>query len=138
MTIEEAVGLVLQVQFLAKGGDVFLLDMGKPVKIIELAYQMAKLNGKTIKDKTNPNGDLEMIEIGLRPGEKLYEELLISGKSISTKHSLIYKAIESVLPYEVIEESIKNIELNIRKNNKDNAIKCLKEIVPEWEIENNI
>ena len=138
MTIEEAVGLVLQVLFLAKGGDVFLLDMGKPVKIIELAYQMAKLNGKTIKDKTNPNGDLEMIEIGLRPGEKLYEELLISGKSISTKHSLIYKAIESVLPYEVIEESIKNIELNIRKNNKDNAIKCLKEIVPEWEIENNI
>ena len=137
MTIEEAVGLVLQVQTLAKGGDVFLLDMGKPVKIIDLAYQMAKLNGKTIKDTSNPEGDLEIVEIGLRPGEKLYEELLISGKSITTQHPLIYKAIESELPYEVIEKSIKTIERNISKNNKSGAIKCLKEIVPEWEIETN-
>ncbi|MBO8232399.1 polysaccharide biosynthesis protein [Prochlorococcus marinus str. MU1402] len=134
MTIEEAVGLVLQVQSLAKGGDVFLLDMGKPVKIIDLAYQMAKLNGKIIKDSTNPHGDIDIIEIGLRPGEKLYEELLISGKSIRTQHPLIYKAIESLLPYEEIEEAIQKIKLHISKNNKNDAIKCLKEMVPEWEI----
>tara|TARA_B100000212_G_scaffold89261_1_gene65443 strand:- start:17368 stop:19245 length:1878 start_codon:yes stop_codon:yes gene_type:complete len=138
MTIEEAVGLVLQVQTLAKGGDVFLLDMGKPVKIIDLAYQMAKLNGKTIKDRSNPNGDLEILEIGLRPGEKLYEELLISGKSLQTEHPLIYNALETGLPYDVIEESIKNIGLHISRNNKNDAIKCLKEVVPEWEIEQNI
>ena len=136
MTIEEAVALVLHVKVLAKGGDVFLLDMGKPVKIIDLAYQMAKLNGKTIKDNSNPHGDLEIIEIGLRPGEKLYEELLISGKSITTENPLIYKAIEKLLPYEVIEESIKNIAAYIEKNNQKDAINCLKEIVPEWKIEN--
>ena len=138
MTIEEAVGLVLQVQFLAKGGDVFLLDMGKPVKIIDLAYQMAKLNGKTVKGTTHPDGDLEIVEIGLRPGEKLYEELLISGKSVKTQHPLIYKALESMLPYEIIEEFIRKIGLSISKNNKNHAIKLLKEIVPEWEIETNI
>ena len=138
MTIEEAVGLVLQVQFLAKGGDVFLLDMGKPVKIIDLAHQMAKLNGKTVKGTTHPDGDLEIVEIGLRPGEKLYEELLISGKSVKTQHPLIYKALESMLPYEIIEEFIRKIGLSISKNNKNHAIKLLKEIVPEWEIETNI
>ena len=78
MTIEEASQLVIQSAFLAQGGETFLLDMGKPVKILDLAKQMIYLTGHTIKDENNLNGDIEIIKIGLRPGEKLYEELLIS------------------------------------------------------------
>ena len=90
MTIKEAAQLVIQSVALAEGGEVFLLDMGIPVKIIDLAEKMIKLNGLSIKNKKNPSGDIEIVSSGIRPGEKLYEELLIDSESIKTKHSKIF------------------------------------------------
>ena len=95
MTIEEACLLVIQSLALAKGGDLFLLDMGEPVSISHLASQMVLLSGLSIKDKSNPDGDIEIITTGLRPGEKLYEELLIEGESIKTNHPLIFTSNEN-------------------------------------------
>ena len=89
MTIPEAAQLVIQASSLAKGGDVFVLDMGEPIKIYDLAEQMINLSGLKIKNLNNPNGDIEIKITGLRPGEKLYEELLIDGNPERTKHPLI-------------------------------------------------
>ena len=86
MTIPEAAQLVIQAGAMAKGGDVFVLDMGEPVKIIDLAKQMIELSGLTIKDRSQPDGDIEIKIVGLRPGEKLYEELLI-GEGSGGYHS---------------------------------------------------
>ena len=83
MTISEACELVLQSSFLANGGEVFLLDMGEPVLIKNLAEQMISLSGLSIKNKKNPNGDIEIKYTGLKDGEKLYEELLIDSKIVS-------------------------------------------------------
>ena len=80
MTIPEAAKLVIQAAALAKGGEIFILDMGNPVKILDLAKQMISLSGLTLKDENNEKGDIAIFETGLRPGEKLYEELLINGK----------------------------------------------------------
>ena len=96
MTIPEAAQLVIQAMVLAKGGEVFLLDMGEPVKIYDLARQMIKLSGLSIRNETNKSSDIEIIN-GLRPGEKLYEELLIDSKALKTKHDLIFKANEKSL-----------------------------------------
>ena len=83
MTIPEAASLVLQASVLAEGGDVLLLDMGEPVRIRALAEQMVRLSGLSLRDATNPAGDIEIVCTGLRPGEKLYEELLIDAESLS-------------------------------------------------------
>ena len=132
MTIEEASQLVIQAAELALGGDLFVLDMGKPIKIIELAEQMIKLSGLTIKDEKNPNGDIEIIFTGLRPGEKLFEELLIDAECLGTSHPLIFRAIEkSIDPPKLwnrldkLERELKEFELNL-------VIKSLSELVPEW------
>jgi FlaA1/EpsC-like NDP-sugar epimerase len=94
MTIPEAAQLVIQAGAMGKGGDVFVLDMGKPVKIIDLAIKMTHLMGLTIKDKGNPEGDIAIHYSGLRPGEKLYEELLIDDKAQKTSHKRILSANE--------------------------------------------
>ena len=91
MTIKEAVHLVLNASAMANGGEVFLLKMGEPVRIVDLAEQMIKLSGLSIKNKKNPNGDIEISFTGLRPGEKLFEELLINAESQTTNNSLIFK-----------------------------------------------
>jgi len=95
MMISEASSLVIQAGAMAKGGEVFLLDMGKPVKILDLAKNMVHLSGLQIKDQENPDGDIEIVFSGLRPGEKLYEELLVSAKSEKTLHPMIYSASEN-------------------------------------------
>jgi len=135
MTIEEASQLVLQAAFLAKGGETFLLDMGKPVKIIDLARQMIFLNGLTVKDKNNMNGDIEIKNIGLRPGEKLYEELLISGKSIPTAHPLIYLEKDEIDSEKLLflNKKIEELEYFIEQKNELKTLDLLSEIVPEWE-----
>ena len=102
MTMPEAAQLVIQATALSKGGEVFILDMGQPVKIKDLAEQMIRLSGLNVKTKNNLNGDIEIITTGLRPGEKLYEELLIEGDSMNTPHPLIFKAKEETIPYEEI------------------------------------
>ena len=98
MTIPEAATLVLQASVFAQGGDVFLLDMGEPVRIKALAEQMVRLSGLSLRDSANPDGDIEIVCTGLRPGEKLYEELLIDAESHPTVHPLIYRAQERSIP----------------------------------------
>ena len=132
MTIPEAAELVLQTTFMSKGGEVFLLDMGIPIKIKELAEKMIRSSGLTIKSDLNPHGDIEIEIIGLRPGEKMYEELLIDGKSIKTEHPIIYKAIEKSLPGDFLLEKISNLEVAIDNFNVEEALDILKEVVPEW------
>jgi len=100
MTIPEAAQLVIQAGAMGKGGDVFVLDMGNPVKIIDLAYKMAHLMGFTIKDKENPNGEIAIEFSGLRPGEKLYEELLIGDAAKKTEHERILTANEISIPWD--------------------------------------
>ncbi len=131
MTIKEAAELLLQSSTMAVGGDVFLLDMGKPIKIVDLACQMIELSGLKIKDKNNPEGDIEIYELGIRSGEKLYEELLIDAKAKKTFHPLIFKAVEKSIPYNQLIFLLKEIKLAIEENNKSKVLKCLIKAVPE-------
>jgi len=116
MTINEASYLVIQAGTLARGGEVFLLDMGEPVKINKLAEDLIKLHGLSIKDEKNPTGDIEIIYSGLRPGEKLYEELLIDATSRKTSHPRIYSAEESFLTKRELNKALKAIKFAIEKN----------------------
>ena len=132
MSISEAAQLVIQTSELARGGEVFLLDMGDPVFIKDLAYQMVMLSGASVKDKNNIKGDIEIKEIGLRPGEKLYEELLIDSESISTSHPLIFRAIEKKLDEEFFKFRLKKLISSLEKKDLDGALISAKELVPEW------
>jgi FlaA1/EpsC-like NDP-sugar epimerase len=100
MTIPEAAQLVIQAGAMAHGGDVFVLDMGEPVRIIDLAQRMVELSGLQVKSGANPTGDIEIQITGLRPGEKLYEELLIGDNPQPTQHTRIMKALEDYLPWD--------------------------------------
>lgn len=111
MTIPEAANLVIQAGAMAQGGEVFVLDMGNPVKIIDLARRMIHLSGYKVKDKSNPNGDIEIIFSGLRPGEKLYEELIIGDNNIEpTLHNLIMQAREHSFELSDIENTFAQLE----------------------------
>jgi FlaA1/EpsC-like NDP-sugar epimerase len=99
MTIPEAAQLVLQAGAMGQGGDVFVLDMGEPVRILDLARQMVRLSGLEVRDDENPEGDIEIVFTGLRPGEKLYEELLIGEQDEPTEHPRIRRAREEGLPW---------------------------------------
>lgn len=104
MTISEAAQLVLQAGAMAQGGEVFLLDMGKPVRIFDLARRIIELSGATVRDDANPDGDFAIEITGLRPGEKLYEELLIGDNPLGTDHPRIMKARERMWPWEHVRE----------------------------------
>jgi FlaA1/EpsC-like NDP-sugar epimerase len=116
MTIPEAAQLVIQAGAMAKGGDVFVLDMGQPVKIIDLARRMVELSGLTLKDADNPDGDIEIEVTGLRPGEKLYEELLIGDSPKATAHLRIMKAHEEFIPWVEFEARWNALELALNVN----------------------
>lgn len=117
MTIPEAANLVIQAGAMAKGGEVFVLDMGKPVKIVDLARRMIHLSGYEVKDNVNPNGEIEIIFNGLRPGEKLYEELIIGDDNIEpTQHSLIMQAREHSFELSDIENTFAQLEDRAQKN----------------------
>jgi FlaA1/EpsC-like NDP-sugar epimerase len=103
MTIPEAAQLVIQAGSMGQGGDVFVLDMGEPVKIVELAEKMIHLSGLSVRSEKNVNGDISIEFSGLRPGEKLYEELLIGDNVVSTQHPMIMSANEDHLPWEVLK-----------------------------------
>jgi len=133
MTIPEAADLVLQAATLAKGGDVFLLDMGEPVRIKDLAEQMVRLSGLSLLDARNPNGEIEIVCTGLRPGEKLYEELLIDAESEPTKHPLIFRAQERALSPEVLWPRLDALDAAIAAQNVEGALLLLAELVPEWQ-----
>lgn len=116
MTIPEASQLVIQAGAMAKGGDVFVLDMGQSVKIMDLARRMIELSGLTVKDQENPDGDIEIEITGLRPGEKLYEELLIGDNPRPTSHSRIMKAHEEFVPWTELEGKLKSLEIALNAN----------------------
>jgi FlaA1/EpsC-like NDP-sugar epimerase len=115
MTIPEAAQLVLQAGAMGSGGDVFVLDMGNPVRIIDLAYKMTQLMGLTIKDEVNPDGDIAIQFSGLRPGEKLYEELLIDNHAKKTQHKRILSANERSLPWAEVTKIISNLNKAMRE-----------------------
>ncbi len=133
MTINEAVELVLQTSALSDGGEVFLLDMGEPVEIKALAMQMIKLSGLSIKDKANPNGDIEINYTGLRRGEKLYEELLIDNNTMSTSNPLIYKANERFVSQNKLFSKIDELRDVISEGDKSKSFDILSQLVPEWQ-----
>ena len=111
MTIPEAAQLVIQAGAMAKGGDVFILDMGEPVKIVDLAKNLVQLSGLSVKDENNSKGDIEITYTGLRPGEKLYEELLIGGDNVrKTSHPRIMTAEEVYLPFEQLSDVLLELE----------------------------
>lgn len=116
MTIPEAAQLVIQAGAMAKGGDVFVLDMGQPVRIIDLARRMVELSGLTLCDENDPDGDIEIEITGLRPGEKLYEELLIGDNPKPTSHPRIMKAHEDYLPWPELREKLDVLESALDSN----------------------
>ena len=132
MTIPEAATLVLQASVLAEGGDVFLLDMGEPVRIKALAEQMVRLSGLSLRDPSHPDGEIEIVCTGLRLGEKLYEELLIDAESQPTAHPLIYRAQERSIPPDQLWPQLDALETAIATQNVESALKILVELVPEW------
>jgi len=132
MTIPEAVELVIQAGAMGKGGDVFVLDMGEPVKIYDLAVKMIQLSGLQILDDNNPDGDIEIMYTGLRPGEKLYEELLVGNNVIKTENKLIMRANEEMIDWENLKPILN--ELNEASINTELARirELLIQIVPEF------
>jgi FlaA1/EpsC-like NDP-sugar epimerase len=116
MTIPEAAQLVIQAGAMGQGGDVFVLDMGQPVKIIDLARRMVELSGLTVKDENYAEGDIEITVTGLRPGEKLYEELLIGDNPKPTQHARIMKAHEQFLPWSQLEGKLNALSIAMSVN----------------------
>jgi FlaA1/EpsC-like NDP-sugar epimerase len=118
MTMPEAAQLVLQAGAMAKGGDVFVLDMGQPVKILDLARRMAQLSGLTLRVDGSPDGDIDVEVTGLRPGEKLYEELLIGGNPEGTDHERIMKAHEECVSWAVLAPMLVALRQAAVQNNE--------------------
>ena len=138
MTIKEAAQLVIQSSAMAQGGEVFLLDMGKPICIRDLVIKLIKLSGLKLKDNSNPYGDIEIKITGLRPGEKLFEELLIDAEAEKTDHTLIFRAKENFIMMEEIIPKLENLKKNIDDRNKLEVLNILNELVKEWENQNRI
>ena len=138
MTIPEAAQLVIQAGSMGQGGDVFLLDMGEPVRILDLAKKMIHLSGLSIKDQETPHGDIAIEFSGLRPGEKLYEELLIGANSELTEHPMIMRANEEFLEWGVLQGVIDEILVAAENYDYSTVRKLLRETVqgyvPEKEI----
>lgn len=125
MSIPEAVQLVLQAGAMAKGGDVFVLDMGEPIRILDLAYRMINLSGLSPVDMNNPDGDVKIKFTGLRPGEKLYEELLIGDDVIQSKHPRIMQANEVSFPWSEIQESVDLIKSSYVSHDEQTVLNLL-------------
>jgi FlaA1/EpsC-like NDP-sugar epimerase len=116
MTIPEAAQLVIQAGAMGAGGDVFVLDMGQPVRIYDLASRMVELSGLSVRSEDNPEGDIEIAITGLRPGEKLYEELLIGDNPKATQHARIMQAHEEFLPWPLLEEKLQALNMAVGVN----------------------
>ncbi len=132
MTIPEAAQLVVQASAMAKGGDVFVLDMGKPVKIVDLAARLIGLMGMSVRNSENPEGDIEIEFVGLRPAEKLYEELLIGGNVTGTEHPRILRANEAFMTWAQITEIVQNLQQAITDLDCERAYSILLSAVEEY------
>jgi len=138
MTIPEAAQLVIQASAMAAGGDVFVLDMGEPVRIYDLAVKMVYLSGLLVKDKDKPHGDIEIEVTGLRPGEKLYEELLIGDNPQPTAHPKIMKAHEEFLPWGDLQVELENLNVALDTNDANLIVSMLKKLVPGYTPKDNL
>ena len=132
MTIPEASQLVLQAGAMAEGGDVFVLDMGKPIRIADLARRMVKLAGLTVRDEDRPDGDIEIRFTGLRPAEKLYEELLIGNNVSGTGHPMIMRAMEHSLPWERVQQVLNDLLIAMGQFDVRTACELLQRAVQEY------
>ena len=138
MTIPEAAELVIQAGSMGSGGDVFVLDMGKPVRIQDLAYRMVNLMGLTVQDEDNPDGDIPIEYIGLRPAEKLYEDLLIGSDVTGTEHPRILRADERSLPFETLSIFVGELQDAAAELDYDRARELLSSVVEEYNPTNGI
>lgn len=138
MTIPEAAQLVIQAGAMAKGGDVFVLDMGHPVKILDLAQRMIELSGFRVKDERRPDGDIEIVVTGMRPGEKLYEELLTGNNPQPTQHPRILKANEEFIPWVQFEIRLNELEAALSVNDLQMTRQILQEVVEGYFPSNEI
>ena len=133
MTIPEAAQLVIQAGAMAEGGEVYVLDMGEPVRIYDMARTMIQLSGLAVRDEVNPNGDIEIREVGLRKGEKLYEELLIGDSPQATNHPRIMRAMEDKLSWQVLSEKLGELDDVLGRGDRVTALEILSKLVPEYE-----
>lgn len=138
MTIPEAAQLVVQAAAMAEGGDVFVLDMGEPVRIIDLAYRIVELSGLKIRDHEHPDGDIEISVTGLRPGEKLYEELLIGEDPQPTAHPRIMKAHEDFLPWDRLQAELQRLSVALELNDVGTIKNILQKLVAGYEPAPNV
>jgi len=138
MSIPEAVELVIQAGAMAKGGDVFVLDMGEPIRILDLAKKMIRLSGLRLKDKLNPDGDIEIEFTGLRPGEKMYEELLIGGNVSKTDNPMILRAEEEMLIWDDLKLIIDELEAAIDRGDQFKLRQLLIKAVPGFKPQSDI
>jgi Predicted nucleoside-diphosphate sugar epimerases len=142
MTIPEAAQLVIQAGAMGRTGEVFVLDMGEPVKVYDLARRMVHLSGLSIRDVDDPHGDIEIRFTGLRPGEKLYEELLIGDDVLGTTHPRIMKANESSIPQEELEPQLARLQHACVGNDHqvimEILLKCVSGFAPGSEIRDHL
>jgi FlaA1/EpsC-like NDP-sugar epimerase len=132
MTIPEAAQLVVQASAMATGGEVFVLDMGEPVRIVDLARNMIELSGLTVRSDDDSDGDIEIVTVGMRPGEKLYEELLIGNNPSATTHPRIMMASEHHLPWAQLRPRLDDLEQLIERGEVEAARNLLCELVREF------
>jgi len=138
MTISEAVELVIQAGAMGTGGDVFVLDMGEPVRIHDLAVKMIHLSGLEVKDESHPDGDIEIKYTGLRAGEKLYEELLIGDNVSETDNPLIMRAQEEMLTWDELEPILNNLQTAIQECDQQKLREQLIKLVPGFKPQSEI
>tara|TARA_B100001029_G_C15061045_1_gene458509 strand:- start:1453 stop:3066 length:1614 start_codon:yes stop_codon:yes gene_type:complete len=135
MTLKEASQLVIQAGSLGKNGEIFVLDMGEPIQVLDLAKDMIKLSGMTVKDKNNPDGEIEIIFTGLRPGEKLYEELLIDDKAEKTQHEKIQLVKDMGISWREMKGYIDKLEIAINDESYDELKRIFAETVAGYNSE---
>ena len=133
MTIPEAAELVIQAGAMAKGGDVFVLDMGEPVKIADLAKRMIELSGLSVRDTGHPDGDIDIVITGLRPGEKLYEELLLGDNPQSTMHPKIQRAQDPFISWDRLEADLATLKTLLARNDVEAVRALLQKLVSGFE-----
>lgn len=135
MTIPEASSLVIQASAMSKKNEIFVLDMGKPIKILDLALKMINLSGHTVKDKYNPFGDIEIVIKGLHPGEKLHEDLLIGKNPISTEHPKILKVKDSFIEFKELEKKIEELKLFLDQREFKKIINFFNELSEDFNLD---
>tara|TARA_B100000780_G_scaffold275565_1_gene242395 strand:- start:3326 stop:5230 length:1905 start_codon:yes stop_codon:yes gene_type:complete len=136
MTIPEASSLVIQSSALTKKDEIFVLDMGKPVKILDLAYKMISLSGLTVKDELHPYGDIEITIKGLYPGEKLHEDLLVGTNPVLTEHPKILKVKDYFIEFKELEKKLEQLKLLIEQKEVEKVINFFNELSDDFDLEN--